>query len=463
MKKNILYRLYAAAFIGICLAPAALMPVVRNSESKEKRALAPAPKLKTEEGKLNFDFFDDFSKYFSEHFAFRQELVTADGRLKSAVLGTSPNSDVIVGKDGWLYYGPTKNDFLNINCLSDRGINNIVNNVRMMDDICQSSGCQFIFTVAPNKNTVYPEHMPFNYKPSDNKNNYSRLAEKLSGESFWCDMKETILSADASIPLYHKTDTHWNNMGAYVGHAKLMEMQGRSSCPAGTHWFTRDDRLGDLAAMIYPAEDAKDTQVYNDYEFTYTYRGRFKALDDITINTDCADGSGKLLMYRDSYGEAILPYMAESYSSAEFSRAVPYRLDKAADETVIIEIVERNLGDIQRYAPVAAAPEAEAPQADGLYNGSDAEIYSKDNGMFTHLYGVLPDECFTGDNAEIFVSVNGTSYKAFNCFEDKLLGREGESCDNGFSLYIPSEKASAGDDITVTVSCENGRAIQINF
>ena len=33
------------AFIGICLAPAALMPVVRNSESKEKRALAPAPKL----------------------------------------------------------------------------------------------------------------------------------------------------------------------------------------------------------------------------------------------------------------------------------------------------------------------------------------------------------------------------------------------------------------------------------
>ncbi|NLT09098.1 MAG: hypothetical protein GXY08_06310 [Ruminococcus sp.] len=463
MKKTILYRIYAAAFIGMCLAPAVLMPVAKNSDSKEKRALAPAPELKTEDGKLNFGFFDDFSKYFSEHFAFRQELVTADGRLKSTVLGTSPNQDVIVGKDGWLYYGQTKNDFLNINCLSERGINNIVNNISIMNDCCQAAGCQYIFTVAPNKNTVYPEHMPFNYKPSDNKNNYVRLAEKLSGQSFWCDMKETILNADSSIPLYHKTDTHWNNMGAYVGHAKLMEMQNRQACSAGTRWFTRDDRLGDLAAMIYPSEDAKDTQVYNDYEFTYNYRGRFRALDDITINTTCEKGSGKLLMYRDSYGEAILPYMAESYSAAEFSRAVPYRLDGIADETVIVEIVERNLGDIQKYAPIMCAPETEVPQADGLYNGSGAEIHSDDNGMLTHVYGVLPDECFTGDSAEIFVTAGDTTYKAFNCFEDKLLDREGETCDNGFSLYIPTEKAPDGSSFTVTVVCENGRAIQVDF
>lgn len=463
MKKNFLYRIYSAVFIGMCLAPAALMPVVKSSESKEKRELAAAPKIKTEDGKLNFDFFDDFSSYFSERFAFRQELVTADGRLKAALLGTSPNSDVIVGRDGWLYYGATTDDFLRINCLSERGISNIAGNIGIIDEYCRQNGCQFIFTVAPNKNTVYPEHMPFNYKPSDNSNNYERLAEKLTGKSFWCDMKETILSADSSIPLYHKTDTHWNNMGAYVGHAKLMEMQDRLPCSAGTKWFTRSDRLGDLAAMIYPAEDAKDTQVYNDYEFTYIYRGRFRALDDITIKTSCENGSGQLLMYRDSYGEAILQYMAESYSSAEFSRAVPYRLDSAKDQTVIIEIVERNLGDLQKYAPVMNAPEAEAPPADGLYAGDNAEIRSDDNGLFTHIYGVLPDECFTGDSADIFVTVNGASYRAFNCFEDKLLGREGEICDNGFSLYIPSDKASTDDSVTVTVACENGRTIQIDF
>ena len=32
----------------------------------------------------------------------------------------------------------------------------------------------------------------------------------------------------------------------------------------------------------------------------------------------------------------------------------------------------------------------------------------------------------------------GKTYEAFNCFEDRLLEREGETCDNGFSAYIPS-------------------------
>lgn len=125
MKKNLLYRLYSAAFIGICLVPAALMPIVKADSDKEKRELSSAPKIKTEDGKINFNFFSDFETYFSEHFAFRQQLVTADGRIKSSILGTSPNSDVIVGKNGWLYYGETVDDFLNINTLSDRAVNNI--------------------------------------------------------------------------------------------------------------------------------------------------------------------------------------------------------------------------------------------------------------------------------------------------------------------------------------------------
>jgi alginate o-acetyltransferase algJ len=455
MKKNLLYRLYSAAFIGICLVPAALMPIFKTDSDKEKRELASAPKIKTEEGKLNFDFFSDFETYFSEHFAFRQQLVTADGRIRSAVFGTSPNSDVIVGKNGWLYYGETVDDFLNINTLSDRAVNNIKNNLDMMNAYCEQNNAQFVFTVAPNKNSVYPENMPFNYIESENPGSYEKLAETLSGSSYWCDMKEALLNTSSSIPLYHKTDTHWNNLGAYAGHSRIMAMIGKESCPSGSRWFTRNDRLGDLAAMIYPAEKAKDTQVYNDYEFSYSYLGRFQALDDISIKTVCEGKEGSLLMYRDSYGEAILPYMAECFGEAEFSRAVPYRMNTINGGTVVLEIVERNIGNLQKYAPVMNAPEADIS---GLVPekviGAEAVVRIEKSGMFTHIYGELPEEFFSGDNAEIFVTVGEKSYKAFNCFEDKLLEREGETSDRGFSLYIQSENDISEDDIEVLVMNE---------
>ena len=193
------------------------------------------------------------------------------------------------------------------------------------------------------------------------------------------------------------------------------------------------DRLGDLAAMIYPAEAAKDVQVYNDYQFTYTYKGRFRGLDDVTINTQSAS-DGSLLMFRDSYGEAILPYMAECFAQAQFSRAVPYNLDNIQADAVILEIVERNLGDLQKYAPLMSAPIV--PQ--GETPVTDAELFTESAGKYTHIYGTIPKKYLT-DSTRIIVTVSGISYEAFNCFEDKLMDREGEICDNGFSLYIPGE------------------------
>ncbi len=449
MNKNNLYRLYNVVFVGICLVPSVLMPFVKSDSSKEKRKLAEKPQIKNEDGSLNFGFFDDFDSYFSEHFAFRQQLVNADGRIKSAVLGTSPNSDVIVGKKGWLYYGETADDFLRINTLSERGIRNIRHNLELIEQYCQQNNVSFIFTSAPNKNSVYPEYMPFNYVPSDNRSNLERLTENLSDFSSFLDMKTAILSAESNIPLYHKTDTHWNNLGAYVGHAAIMNKLGREKCPAGSSWTTANDRLGDIAAMIYPAEGAKDVQVHNDYEFTYQYQGAFKALDDVTIKTVCENGQGSLLMYRDSYGEAILPYMAECFASAEFSRSVPYRIDGISDTALIIEIVERNLGNLQKYAPLMSAPEAELPPEAVTFSGEGLTVDSRISGKYTHIFGELPDS-LSGDNITVFVTVNGKSYEAFNCFEDNLLGRENETSDRGFSLYIPDIGEISTENIIVS-------------
>ncbi|MDE5935844.1 MAG: hypothetical protein K2G83_00335, partial [Ruminococcus sp.] len=90
---------------------------------------------------------------------------------------------------------------------------------------------------------------------------------------------------------------------------------------------------------------------------------------------------------------------------------------------------------------------------------SDDEIIIKteETGGFIHIYGILPDEAFSGESHSIYIGVNGTAYEAFNCFEDKLLECEGERSANGFSLYISNENII--DNIRVTVINSDGKAV----
>lgn len=483
-KKKILYTVYTVVFMGICIAPAALMPLKKSNSSLENRVLAEKPKIMTESGSLNLDFFSQFDDYFSEHFAFRQELVTLDSKLHAEIMGTSSDDDVIVGKDGWLYYAPTSDDFMNINTLSDRAISNINHNLQLLGQYCADNNSWFTVVVAPNKNSIYPEYMPYNYIQTDSEDNYSKLlAAAEEQKELWSksltssnseteiprfynfiDMKSVLLEkkANSSVPIYHKTDTHWNNIGALAARDSLLSLSDATNGFFDSYWKSANDWSGDLAEMLYPSDTASDTQYYSSYEFSYDYVGRFKGLDELEIQTTCEGKSGSLLMYRDSFGEAILPFMADSFGSAAFSRSVPYRTESIADgtaETVILEIVERNIGNLQKYAPVMPAPIYEGEKIIPVGSSSDYTLKCESNGSYSHIYGELSNDFFSSDDAVIYVTVDDITYEAFNAFEDKLLDREGEVSDNGFSLYIPVNNEIDLNNISVTVMCENRKAV----
>ena len=219
---------------------------------------------------------------------------------------------------------------------------------------------------------------------------------------------------------------------------------------------------GEDFAVLYPAEEAKDMQLHNDYEFKYEYTSRFRGLDDISITTSNPDSQGNLLMYRDSYGEAILPYMAEMFATAEFSRAVPYNLQKVSDgDSVIIELVERNLCNLLKSAPVMdAVPLGIADIYAEKGDSTDAVIKTAESNGMMHIYGILPESFFEGESQRILVEAEGTLYEAFTCFEDSLLD-EYEYTPCGFSLYLP--QGTNTDNIRITVLNENGRAVYADF
>ena len=106
----------------ILAAPAVVMFAFPSAQgdSSENRELAPAPVLLTENG-VNMDFFNECDSYVSDHIGFRSQLVSANTSAYITLFHMSPEDDVIMGSDGWLYYAKTLDDYFNVPSVSDRG------------------------------------------------------------------------------------------------------------------------------------------------------------------------------------------------------------------------------------------------------------------------------------------------------------------------------------------------------
>ena len=137
------------------------------------------PSIILEDGSLNINIFEDCGKYFEYHFAFRSQFVTANSLLRKLLFNESGTDQVILGRDGFMFYSGTLDDYFGKDELSDFELNVIANNLKIIQDNLTKRGKRFCFVVAPNKNSLYPQFMPYNYIETNNLHNFSRLTSYL--------------------------------------------------------------------------------------------------------------------------------------------------------------------------------------------------------------------------------------------------------------------------------------------
>lgn len=116
--RKILKRAYVLLLTAVFALPLALLPLFGERESAEKRQLSEFPSL-VEDGKLNLSFPSELDTWITEHFCFRSALITANNLLKAELFAASDEDQVIVGKNDWLYFAQTADDYLGLNRLSD--------------------------------------------------------------------------------------------------------------------------------------------------------------------------------------------------------------------------------------------------------------------------------------------------------------------------------------------------------
>ena len=435
MKKKRWYLIYIAAVLMLAAFPFVGMSVADSNETTENKELARFPRLRFD-GTWNVRYLSQLGDYFEEHFAFRQELVAANALIRGRLLGVSASDQVLVGKDGWLYYTGTLDDYLGRNQMSEKGLANAVHNIGLMQQYVEDRGSRFLITIAPNKNSVYDSYMPSNYLRSG-ENNHTRLTPLLKQAGIhYADLYEIFEESDEC--LYLQGDSHWNNKGALLVCRKLLDGLDREyDGSAYDSWEVRKEHTGDLAEMLYSVAAKPEDNVYYDRIPIYAYVNDVEDTEEDWIETINPNGQGRLLMFRDSFGNSMLPILANEFEYGYFSRLVPYNLgnlDKYHPEYVVVERVERRLSFFAEQPPVMEGPVRVLEELRAA--ATDTTVSVREDGSWYVVEGTL-DSDYTQKDSRVYVSVrpeNGESV-TYEAFLTSSREEEGWN-DDGYQLYL---------------------------
>lgn len=427
--------LIMAVFLTACLLPALGMLLLPETPAAAHQVLAPAPAWKTPEGRLNPNVFQELSDYVGEHFAFRQELITCHAWLQAQLFHSSSSEKVLLGKDDWLFYRETLEDALRTAPLSERQLWSAARTLSLVSEYADSQGARLLFTAAPNKASLYPQYLPAVGDPLSETADIDRLRPLLAAEGVsYVDLFRPFRNQEEI--LYYQLDSHWNTRGAALAADTLLAAMGISGNFFNSSWTPVQNHRGDLYEMLYPVGRALDADFEFGEDFHFQYDGSFHSPEDQLIRTASEAGVGRLLVYRDSFGNALYPFLAEHFQTAVFSRSMPWDLtllEESGADTVLIEIVERNLDWLATRAPVFPAP---LRQLNGVPPEGEAacSLAISDDGLLpgcVRIDGRLSGDC--DPDSPIYIQWDGVLYEA---------SPVGEDWDEvPFTLYVPAGAA----------------------
>lgn len=306
-------------------------------DNNENRTLSSRPKFSIENP---LDFLGKYNKFLNDSIPFRNNLIEIDASLNYYLLGVSTNEEVLLGKDGWLFFDKEEDGnpigcYKGENLFTEEEMENMAATCIRMRDEFKKNDTEFVLLIIPNKERVMSEKMP---------DEYGSPAEVYAAMQFVQYMKENtdirvvypyeeLLQAKEMQEVYYKTDTHWNKCGSYVGVKALFDelnisipsIDDSSVNIAFEQYFE-----GDLAKMIGIGRMLGR----EDREYSLQFDGKEEIL------------KGGITVIGDSFSDNMLEYLYLGFNDVRSVRGMAHDhgevLEKQTD-VVVYETVERYL------------------------------------------------------------------------------------------------------------------------
>lgn len=344
-------------FFAILLMPNLLGLVFgyqAEAGNAEKRELAGPPELSF--ANLN-KIPGQTEDYINDHAPFRNGFIDAYATFNMELFHSIDNKEVIVGKDKWLFYTGNESmvDTLGVCPFTEDQLEMILDRLLAVRDRYAENHENFVFYIAPNKEIVYRQYMPDYYAPQSDTSKALELVKYIRENS---DIKviypmEELKEASKENLVFYKTDTHWNNLGGFIGVQELIGALGAEKTDyrdvrVEYSEGTRGD-LGDLGhtPMRYLEETEAAISGYREDVSINMLENNDGGSGVIRAETEGAPDQRSVLMIRDSFAIAMAPVMMRHFESTMFvdwQKIADTDFGQAKSDVFVYEIVERNLG-----------------------------------------------------------------------------------------------------------------------
>ena len=279
----------------------------------------------------NPSFMDDFETYFADHLAGRELWVKASNKM-SSLLGKEEINGVYT-VDGMMIESFREYD--------EKEVQKSINAVNAFAE--RYSDIPMYFMLAPTAQEIYKSKIPSYSGITSEKVFIDECAEKLVNLNTIDAL--SYLSGKANEYIYYRTDHHWTSLGAYYAYCASAKQLGFNAI--SPNMFNVETASSDFRGTLY-SKTLDDSIAPDSIEYYFLANGEPKVtmtringdevetLDSlyvrdylevkdkyssftgsnvpiVTIETD-VDNDRQLLIIKDSYAHALVPFLSKHYS-----------------------------------------------------------------------------------------------------------------------------------------------------
>ena len=290
---------------------------------------------------------------FSDHLAFRRSVNYAVLHA-NLLLGESPHPLVVPGTDGWLFYVTGTEDFRTGVIVEPDSLRDLYEAQQATADTLAAAGVDYRVLIVPDKSTVYFQYLPLNRRLGEEMTMMDQMV-KAPGAKYsfrFTDVRGALIYASQEgLQQYYRTDANWNSNGAWSAYQVLIDSLLKDH--PSIRRLTREDLeqsietySGDLADMIGQRGIITETFACLSIRDTTSAEKKNDESGFTAYVNDAIPDAPSLLFIGDSFGDALLPYLRESFSKvcvlSNDGVSIASLGDLSRFDILVYELVERN-------------------------------------------------------------------------------------------------------------------------
>jgi hypothetical protein len=331
-------------------------------------------------GRLTPGSFRDFDEWFADRLGLRYPLIYAGAELHIALLRRPLDRHIFFGRDDWMFWTDDE-ERTPANMADSRGklrfsaseTARIDAQVRSIKTRFAACGVPAVISVVPNKQSIYGEFL-FGEQTKAPPTRLDALMDTLSepAREMFVDVRSALMAgkqAQAPTLLYPKTESHWNELGAFYGYLAIIEALARQM-PI-PHRELADLGRYQITSAPYPGGDMAARVLFSPWRFPDELvqvrpKPPLPDIQPVEIDHEHAiyrnpqgKGLGRIVLFGDSFAYGLMPLLAQHFEEAHRITSNVFRGDVIAAlhaDAVVLEMVER-------YTPRLLEPQVELARA----------------------------------------------------------------------------------------------------